>query len=114
MKVSKYLDTKPEQELPGVMVRDVLTADDGAPNFRMRIFEVIPGAATVPHTHWWEHEVFVLSGRGAVVGEQGEVEITEGSIIFTAPEELHSFVNKGKETLRYIMLNPLPHLKPKD
>ncbi len=95
------------------MVRDVITAEDGAPNFRMRIFTVAPGAATKPHTHWWEHEVFVLSGRGVLVGEQGEIEITRDSVIYTAPEELHGFVNKGNEPLRYIMLNPLPHLKPK-
>jgi len=33
MKVSDYLDTKPVQELPGVVKREVITADDGAPLF---------------------------------------------------------------------------------
>jgi quercetin dioxygenase-like cupin family protein len=114
VKVRSYLETKPAQELPGVSVRDVITPDDGAPNFCMRIFELATGAATKPHTHWWEHEIFVLSGRGAAVGEKEEIEITKDSVIFTAPYELHSFVNKGNEPLRYVMLNPLPHLKPSD
>ena len=113
MKVSKYLDTKPVQELPGVVVRDVINADDGAPNFCMRIFEVEPGSSTTPHTHWWEHEVFVLSGQGVVVDEQGEIEIAEESVIYIAPWELHGFTNKGSKPLRYILLNPLSHLEPK-
>jgi len=113
MKVSNYLDTKPIQELPGVVKREVITADDGAPNFCMRIVELEPGSSTTPHTHWWEHEVFVLSGQGAVVGEQGETEIAEESIIFVAPHELHGFINKGNEPLRYILLNPLSHLEPR-
>ena len=33
MKVSNYLDTKPVQELPGVVKREVISADDGAPRF---------------------------------------------------------------------------------
>jgi quercetin dioxygenase-like cupin family protein len=114
MKVSHYRDTKPEQELPGVAVRDVITAETGAPNFMMRVFEVEPGSATRVHDHWWEHEIFVLSGRGTIVGENKEIEIGEGTIIFTAPYEFHGFVNKGSEPLRYVLLNPLEHLKPKE
>jgi len=87
MKVSSYLDTNPIQELPGVVIRDVITADDGAPHFCMRVFEVEPGSSTTPHSHWWEHEVFVVSGRGVVVGKQAETQIGEGSVIFIAPEE---------------------------
>ena len=107
MKVSKYLDTKPVQELSGVVVRDVIKADDGAPNFCMRIFEVEPGSSTTPHTHWWEHEVFVLSGRGVVVGERGETQIAKDSVVFVAPDEHHCFVNNGSETLRFICVIPV-------
>ena len=107
MKVSNYLDTEPVQERPGVTVRDVISTEDGATRFVMRIFEVEPGASTNPHTHWWEHELFVLSGRGAVVGEQGETEIVKDSVIFIASDEHHYSVNKGNEPLCYILLNSL-------
>jgi len=40
MKVSNYLDTKPIQVLAGVVKREVITADDGAPHFCMRVFEL--------------------------------------------------------------------------
>ena len=107
MKVRNYLDTKPIHELPGVVKREVITADDGAPHFCMLVFEVEPGSSTTPHSHWWEHEVFVLSGRGAVVGEQGETEMAKDSVVFVAPYEHHCFANNGNELLRYILLNPL-------
>ena len=108
MKVSKYLDSKPVQELPGVVKREVINADDGAPNFCMRVFEVEPGKSTPHHSHQWEHEVFVLSGRGVVVGEQGETQIARDSVVFVPPDERHRFVNNGSEVLRFICVIPLP------
>ena len=45
MIVSSYLDTKPVQELPGVVKREVVCADKGAPNFCMRVFDVEPGSS---------------------------------------------------------------------
>ena len=107
MKVSNYLDTKAVQEMPGITMREVISANDGASNFAMRFFEVAPGSATQPHAHWWEHGIFVLSGQGSVVGETGETRIAEGSVIYIAPEEPHHFVNNGTEPLRYILLNSL-------
>jgi len=107
MKISKYLDTKAIQELPGVVKREVVNADDGAPNFCMRVFEVEPGSSTPSHSHPWEHEVFVLSGRGVVIGEQGETQIAKDSVVFVPPDEHHCLVNNGNEILRFICVIPL-------
>ena len=107
MKVSSYRDTQAIEERPGVVKREVITADDGASRFCMRIFDLEPGSSTQPHSHWWEHEVFVLSGRGLVVGGEGETRIARDSVIFIAPDEHHYFVNNGKKPLRYILLNSL-------
>jgi len=107
MKVSKYLDTEPIQELPGVVKREVINADDGAPNYCMRVFEVEPGSSTPSHSHDWEHEVYVLSGRGVVVGEQRETPITKDSVVFVPPNEHHCFVNNSNERLRFICVIPL-------
>ena len=106
MKVCNYLDVELIQELPGVIKREVITADDGAPNFCMRVFEVEPGSSTPSHSHPWEHEVFVLSGRGMVTGEQKETLIARDSIVFVPPDEKHCFVNNGNEPLRFICLIP--------
>jgi quercetin dioxygenase-like cupin family protein len=108
MRVKNYLEVKATPELPGVLKREVITAQDGAPNFCMRVFEVEPGSATPHHTHPWEHEVFVLAGEGVVVGEGGETSIAEGSVVFIAPNEPHCLVNKGNGPLCFICLIPLP------
>jgi len=107
MKVINYLDTEPTQEVPGVTKRDVITADDGAPHFCMRVFEVEPGSSTPSHSHPWEHEVFVISGRGVVVSEGGGIQIAKDSVIFVAPNEHHCFVNNGNQPLRFVCLIPL-------
>ncbi len=107
MKVSKYLDGKPVPGVPGVRNREVINADDGAPNYCMRVFEVEPGSSTPSHSHAWEHEVYVLSGKGVVKGEQGEVEIGKDSAVFVPPDEHHYFKNSGNEILRFICVIPL-------
>ena len=107
MKVGNYLDAEPVIQVAGVVKRDAISASDGAPRFCMRVFEVEPGSSTPSHSHWWEHEVFVLSGQGAVMSEQGETPITKDSIIFVAPDEHHCFVNTGKDPFRFICIIPL-------
>jgi quercetin dioxygenase-like cupin family protein len=107
MKVINCFDIKPTVEVPGVLRREVITADDGAPNFVMRVFEVEAGCASPSHTHPFEHEVLVLTGRGVVVSEEGRTPIAKDSVIFVAPNEHHCFVNNGHQTLRFVCLIPL-------
>jgi len=105
--ISNYLDTKPIQDSPGVVKREVITADDGAPHFCMRVFELEPGSSVPLHSHPWEHEIFVLSGQGAVLSEDGETQIAKNSVIFIAPNERHGFANNSNQSLRFILLIPL-------
>ncbi len=107
MKVANYADTQPTEEVPGVFKREVITARDGAPNFCMRVFEVKTGSSTPNHSHPWEHEVFVLAGRGVVESKEGESPIARGSVVFVAPDEQHCFRNTGNEVLRFICLIPI-------
>ena len=107
MKIKKYLDAKPTQELPGVVKREVINADDGAPNFCMRVLEVEPGSSTPSHSHPWEHEIFVLSGQGKAVSQQGETPIEKDSVIFIPPDEHHCIKNTGGEILKIICVIPL-------
>ena len=107
MKVSNYRNIEPVEEVHGVIKREVITAEDGAPHFCMRVFEVEPGSSTPSHSHQWEHEVFILSGRGTVVGDQGGTPIGKDSVVFIAPNEPHCFVNTGNEPLRFICVIPL-------
>jgi len=107
MIVSSYQETKAVQELPGVVKREVVCADKGAPNFCMRVFDIEPGSSTPSHEHAWEHEVYVLAGQGVAVGEQGEIPIAKDSCVFVPPNEHHCFINNGSEILRIICVIPI-------
>ncbi len=108
MKVHNYLEIEAIEDIPGVLRRVVIGADDGAPTFVMRVFEVKPGNSTPFHSHSWEHEVFVLSGKGIVKGEAEEKSIEEGVVVFIAPNEEHCFTNTSSDVLRFICVIPLP------
>lgn len=109
MKVRNYRQVEAEEaeEAEGVTIRWVIGEEEGAPNFVMRVFDVEPGAATPLHTHEWEHEVFVLAGRGRVHGGGEEALLGEGDTVFVAPMEQHRFTNEGDDPLRFICVVPL-------
>ena len=108
MKIEHYTDTPPEtvEGVPGVTVRWVIGEKHGAPHFALRVFDVAPGYNTPYHTHWNEHEVFVLAGRGAVRSESGETPLEPGSTVFVPGNELHQFINKGDDLFRFICVVP--------
>jgi len=78
-------------------------------NFAMRIFVIKKGGHTPLHRHDWEHEVFVLSGKGALVDENGrEHPLEPGKFAYVKPNELHQFKNKGDEDFIFLCIIPLP------
>jgi len=106
MKVLHYLDVKAQEEVPGAVMRRVICEEQGAPNFCMRVFEVAPGMKTPSHFHPWEHEVYVLSGQGKVVGVDGEKKLSKDTALFIAPNEKHFLQATGKTTLRFVCVIP--------
>jgi len=107
MKVRNYLEVEAIEDAPGVLRRVAIGADDGAPGFVMRVFELSPGSSTPFHSHGWEHEVFVFSGEGIVKDEEGEEPIGEGTVVFIKPDEKHCFTNTSNDVLRIICIIPL-------
>ncbi|HDN95842.1 MAG: cupin domain-containing protein [Thermoplasmata archaeon] len=78
-------------------------------NFAMRRFVIKKGGHTPLHRHDWEHEVFVLSGKGALVDENGrEHPLEPGKFAYVKPNELHQFKNKGDEDFIFLCIIPLP------
>jgi quercetin dioxygenase-like cupin family protein len=109
MIVRSYQDVEAEtyDERPGVTVRWVIGAAEGAPTFAMRVFELQPNASSALHAHAWEHEVFVLAGEGIVWSEAGESNLRCGDTAFVAPNEKHQFTNVGEDVLRFICVIPI-------
>lgn len=90
----------------GCRVRWLVGENDGAPNFAMRQFEVAPGGHTPRHSHPYEHEVYVLEGRGVVVEGDTEHSMKAGDVIYVAPGDIHQFRNTGDAPLRFLCMVP--------
>lgn len=112
MKVAHYKETTPdpvgEEGASGITVRWVICEKDGAENFFMRVFEMEPGGYSPYHKHPWEHEVFIIEGRGSLVQGEKEVPFSKGDVIFIPPGEKHQVKNSSKETLEFICVIPNP------
>ncbi len=106
IKLIKSMETEAKEMLDGVTMRMVIGPAEGAPHFNMRIFDVQPGATTPHHAHWWEHEVYILAGKGLVRDQRGDYMIEPGSAVLVPGGEKHQFINTGSEVLRFICLVP--------
>jgi quercetin dioxygenase-like cupin family protein len=90
-----------------VKLRMVIGPDAGAPNFYMRIFEIAPGGNTPYHSHEFEHENYVMDGKGEVRYPDGHTEpVGPGDIVFVPPNVKHQYRNAGDDTFRFICLVP--------
>lgn len=90
----------------GVRMRVVIGPNQGAPNFVMRVFDVEPGGHSPYHAHDFEHEVFVVAGRGTHVEEDREQSLAPGDVVYAAPGVVHQFRAAGDEALRFICVVP--------
>ena len=109
MKHQHYSDVnKDEVEgYSGVSVRWLISEKDGADTFAMRLFEIEPGGNTPYHEHDWEHEVFILQGKGEVKKKKGEEKFRAGDFFFIPPSETHQFRNTGNEIVQFLCLIPI-------
>ncbi len=107
MKIRNYRQVPGINAAPGVMMRVVAGPSEGAPTFVMRVFEIQPGSATPFHAHPWEHEIFILAGKGVVRSGGKETALAEGDAVTVLPNEQHSFLNSGKDVFRMICCVPL-------
>lgn len=92
----------------GVDFRPLLAENVDPPNFYLRVFDIAPGGHTPLHAHAWEHETFMVSGRGKIVLERSQEPLVEGDAVFVEPNETHQFVNDGETTMRMVCVIPKP------
>ena len=111
MIIGKTRDVEPsevhEKDMQGVSMKVVISADEGAPNYVMRVFDIEPGGHTAYHTHPWEHEVYVLEGEGTVREGEKHHRLEKGSFVLVAPNEAHNFANTGQGIFRFICVVPI-------
>jgi len=112
MKVSHYSDVEAKDAGEGtskLTIRWLITKETGAPNFAMRLFEMKPMGHSPLHTHPWEHEIFILEGKGVAFDGTKEKAVEAGDAIFIPPGEKHQIGNKSKKMLKFLCL--IPHVE---
>ena len=98
---------EPIPYVEGVKKRVVIGPKEGASNYVMRVFDVLPGQRTMSHAHDFEHEVLILSGEGAVVDGQGRMmQVKPLDAIFIPANEKHSLKNTGNDTFSFVCIVP--------
>jgi quercetin dioxygenase-like cupin family protein len=78
-----------------------------APSFSMRKFTIGKGGCSPYHTHPWEHEVYILAGRGEVRFAGGSQSVEPGDFAFVPPNDEHQFVNAGDGLFEFLCMVPL-------
>jgi len=108
----KSSDVEPRRYHDGEKVKNVekrvlVGPSQKAPGFSMRKFTVDVGGCSPYHTHPWEHEVYVLSGKGEVRHAEGANPVTAGGFAFVPPNDEHQFVNVGEQPFEFLCMVPL-------
>jgi len=110
--IGKSRDVPPRTYHDGEAVRHankrvLIGPKQNAPNFAMRKFTIGKGGCSPFHQHPWEHEVYVLAGRGAVRTADGSHPVEPGDFAFVPPNDEHQFINDGDEALEFLCIVPL-------
>ena len=110
MKIVKYrdidavkFDNDAAKKITG---RVLIGKDDGADNFCMRLFEISKNGHTPCHTHEWEHEMFIHSGRGEVLDGNEWRPVSPGTAVFIPGNVEHQIKNSGSEPLVMLCIIP--------
>jgi quercetin dioxygenase-like cupin family protein len=89
-------------------MRCLISPEDAAPSFSMRLFEVAPGGHTPHHSHGYEHEVFILEGSGVVLENNTEHPLRPGTAVLVPPNQVHQFRNTGSQSMKFLCFIPHP------
>ncbi len=86
----------------------LLGPEQGAPRFAMRRFVLAAGGHTPRHQHDFEHEVYIIRGRGTVwTSSLGETCVGAGDALFIPANEPHQFLNHSPLTLEFLCMVPV-------
>ena len=87
--------------------RVLVGPNENAPSFSMRKFTLGKGGCSPYHAHPWEHEVYILAGRGEVRFAGGSRSVEPGNFAFVPPNDEHQFVNSGDSVFEFLCMVPL-------
>ena len=86
----------------------LISKEQGAPRFAMRLFTLEAGGNIGIHGHPEEHEIFILQGECNLIAEDGtKTLVSANDVIYMPPYEKHGYEVVGSETLKFICVIPL-------
>lgn len=88
-----------------VKMRVLLAAEDGAPGFTMRLFELGPQGYSPQHAHAHEHEVIIQSGSGTLWTPGQEYPLAPGIVALVPPDQEHQF-RAGQDGMSFFCMVP--------
>ncbi len=87
-----------------VVVKYLIDRIDGAQKFFLRHYTVEASGYTPLDRHPYEHQVYILEGRGlARVGDQ-EMEVKPGDAVFVPSNTVHQFLTAGTNPLTFLCI----------
>jgi len=109
--IGRSMDVEPRKYHDGETVlnaekRVLVGPKDDAP-FSMRRFTIGVGGCSPYHTHPWEHEVYILSGKGQVKFAGGSQDVGPGDFAYVPSNDEHQFVNTGDGVFEFLCMVPL-------
>lgn len=96
-----------------VKVRYLIDERHGSDRFALRQYTVEKGGHTPLDQHEYEHQVYVLSGRGLVrEAEHSPIlrELSEGDAVFVPSNAVHQFINQRDEPFVFLCVKGNPKL----
>ncbi len=115
MYVEKIENVKKEEVkmegIKNVWIQWLISKEEGAENYAMRLFTVGKDGVIPRHQHPWEHEIFILQGKGIIGAGEEEKEVEEGSFAYIPPNVPHWYRNTGEEDWKFICIIPMKGVK---
>lgn len=92
----------------GTKIQWLISKEQGAPRFAMRLFTLEPGAVIGIHGHPEEHEIYVIQGEMDLIAEDSKrTRVNTTDAIYMPPDEKHGYENIGTEVVKFICVIPL-------
>lgn len=93
-------------QVQDVMMKVLVSPQEGWEGHVMRVFEVGVGGYTPKHQHPWPHINYIIDGEGSLMIDHKENTITAGSYAYVPSNTIHQFKNVGDTPLQFICIVP--------
>jgi len=106
---SKDVEAVPQTKYgsTGAAMRTLISREQGAPVFAMRVIEIQKDGFVGMHEHPYEHEIFILRGKARAKAGDESVDMDPGDFVFIPGGIIHGFDNIGDDVLEFICCIPI-------